>query len=268
MADDDDNELNWRWEVVNTMAVAGDVLRRIGGDFPYPVEDQSDLAGDRLQVPTLWVDTLALRQLKVAVDYLSGIRDLMRDGTQHFAPFGLLRAALEAAATSVWLLESDDRTTRLQRLIGFQISDTNNKKTYQAMLPPEFRDTFDHESAIHQMVADAGVKRGTCKFPNNTSLMRQLDDFPDNNRSLLLTYCICSGFSHGFGWATVGLAAVVSQEQLSPTHAYMLAKPNHELLFKLVNSCVRTIQRAHVLFEIRRTTRLHSIRIQTTVTRL
>jgi hypothetical protein len=68
-----------------------------------------DLAGDRAQVPELWVDTLAARRLKVAVDYLADIRDLMAAGTQYYAPFALLRATLESSAAAVWLLEPDQR---------------------------------------------------------------------------------------------------------------------------------------------------------------
>ncbi len=76
--------------------------------------------------------------LKVAVDYLAGIRELMGAGRHYYAPFALLRASLESSAAA-WLLEPDDRTTRLQRLVGMHIDDTNNKKAVHFMVPERFR---------------------------------------------------------------------------------------------------------------------------------
>lgn len=68
---DDDH---WRAEALNRMGRAGAILDRIESNEPYPVEDSSDLAGDREQVPDLWLDTIATRRLKVAVDYLAAVR--------------------------------------------------------------------------------------------------------------------------------------------------------------------------------------------------
>ena len=97
------------------MHKAGATLDRIESNEPYPVEDRSDSAGDRKQIPDLWLDTIATRRLKVAVDYLKGVRDLVTGGIHYYAPFPLLRAVLESAATAVWLLESDERSIRLKR---------------------------------------------------------------------------------------------------------------------------------------------------------
>ena len=128
------------------MQRVGAMLDRIESNEPYLVEDLSDLAGDREQIPDLWLDTIATRRLKVAVDYLAGVRDLVTSGIHYYAPFPLLRAVLESAATAVWLLESDERPVRLRRLVGLHIDDTNNKKSVQFMVPEQYRDPFDHET--------------------------------------------------------------------------------------------------------------------------
>ncbi len=104
----------WREEIFRRMNAAAAVLHNIESHDPYPVEPASDLAGDRDQVPDLWVDTLATRRLKVAVDYLAGIRDLVNTGTHFHAPYALLRAVLESSATAVWLLDPEERKTRLE----------------------------------------------------------------------------------------------------------------------------------------------------------
>lgn len=242
------------------MDKAGVVLHRIESNEPYPVETDSDLAGDRAQVPELWVDTLATRRLKVAADYLAGVRDLVVSATHFYAPFPLLRAVLESCAAAIWLLEPDDRKTRLQRLVGMHIDDTNNKKAVQFMLPEEFRDPFDHEPGIKRMVTDSGSPRGKCKFPDYTPLLTKIDDLPGRGASMLLAWRVCSGFSHGLSWATSGLIPQSNREQIGQTLHRAEVSPNHQLVSSLVNTAVRTIERADCLFQVRRTTRPHQIK--------
>lgn len=117
---------------------AAAILDQIESNEPCPIEYRSDLDGDREMIPDLWLDTIATRRLKVAVDYLAGVRDLVTGGVHYDAPFPLLRAVLESAVAAIWLLESDERSTRLKRLVGLHIDDTNNKKSVQFMVPEEY----------------------------------------------------------------------------------------------------------------------------------
>jgi hypothetical protein len=258
-APDDDH---WRREALERMNRAVDVLNRIESNDPYPVEPESDLAGDRAQIPDLWVDTLATRRLKVAVDYLAGIRELMNAGRHYYAPFALLRASLESSAAAVWLLKPDDRKIRLQRLVGMHIDDSNNKKAVQSMLPREFRDQFDHEPGIKRMVTASGSQRKKCKFPDYTPLLKEIDDLPGRGASLLLAWRVCSGFAHGLSWATTGLIPQSNREQIGPTLHRFEPSPNYQLVATLVNTAVRTIERANCLFEVRRSDRPHDITFQ------
>ena len=260
-APDDDH---WRRQVVDRMNRAVVVLQRIESNDPYPVEPDSDLAGDRAQIPDLWLDTLATRRLKVAVDYLAGLRDLVGRGRHYYAPFALLRASLESSAAAVWLLEPNERKTRVQRLIGMHIDDTNNKKAVQSMLPAEFRDSFDHEPGINRMVTASGSPRKKCKFPDFTPMLKEIDDLPGEGASLLLAWRVCSGFSHGLSWATTGLIPQSNREQIGPTLHRFEASPNYQLVATLVNTAVRTIERADCLFQVRRTTRPHEITFEFT----
>ncbi|WP_233282375.1 hypothetical protein [Prescottella equi] len=260
--DPDPDEDYWREQIFERMNRAGLVLARIESNNPYPVEPDSDLAGDRAQVPDLWVDTLATRRLKVAVDYLAGVRDLLRAGTHFYAPFALLRAVLESSAAAVWLLEPDDRKIRLERVIGLHIDDCNNKKSLQAMLPDNLRDSFDHEPGIRQMVSDSGSPRRKCKFPDYTSVMKAIDDFAGEGGSVYLSWKVCSGFSHGATWATVGLIPQANRLQVGPTLHRAEMSPSYQLVLAQVGTAMRTVERAHALFQVRRTSRPHNIRCE------
>lgn len=262
---DDDH---WRRQILERMGRAESVLDRIEShDDPYPVEPLSDLAGDRDQVPDLFADTLATRRLKVAVDYLAGVRDLVSGGTHFYAPFALLRAVIESAAAVVWLLEPDDRITRLQRLIGMHIHDTNNAKAAEFMVPEELREKpesdgedSDRDAGIKQMVVDSGSPRGKCKFPDYTPLLKGIDDLAGEPASLLLAWRVASGFSHGLSWATVGLMPTLSSERIGPTLHRAETSSNYRLVSNLSGTAVRTIERAHLWFEIRRTVEYQSYR--------
>lgn len=255
------DDVNWRGKIIERMNHAAKVLDLIEGDDPYPIEQDSDLAGDRAQVPDVWADTLATRRLKVAVDYLAGVRDLVTNGTHFYAPFALLRAALESAATAVWLLEPDDRKTRLERLVGLHIDDCSNKKSVQAMLPEDLRDPFDHGPGINKMVTDSGSPRRKCKFPDYTSVMKAIDDFAGEGGSVYLSWKLCSGFSHGSTWATMGLMHQANRVQIGPTLHRVELSPSYDLVSAQVGTAIRTVERAHSLFQIRRTGRPHKISI-------
>lgn len=256
----DPDDDHWRSEIVERMNKAGCALERIESDDPYPVEPGSDLAGDREQVPDIFTDTLATRRLKVAVDNLAGLRELVNNGVHFYAPFTLLRAVIESASVAVWLLEPADRKTRLQRVIGAHIEDTNTKKAPQAMIPEEFRDTFDHNPGIKRMVADSGSPRGKCKMPDMTSMLREIEDLPGDPGSLLLAWRVASGVAHGLSWATVGLLPGTNREQIGPTLHRFEAAPNYQLVSNLTSTAVRTIERAHCWFEVRRTVELQGMR--------
>jgi len=243
---------------------AADILDRIESDEPYPVEERSDLAGDRDQVPDLWLDTVATRRLKVAVDYLAGVRDLMTVGLHYYAPFPLLRAVLESAATAVWLLESDERSVRLRRLVGLHIDDTNNKKSVQFMVPEQYRDPFDHEPGIRKMIQESGSPRGKCKFPDYTAVFKAIDYLPGEGASMLLAWRVCSGLSHGLTWATTGLIPQTNRAQVGPTLHRFAGAPNYQLVATMVRTAVRAIELADCYFQVRRTTRPHDITFEFT----
>lgn len=58
MTADPDDQV-WRTAATVRMNGAAHILDRIGAIDPYPVEGDSDRAGDRAQFPDLWVDALA-----------------------------------------------------------------------------------------------------------------------------------------------------------------------------------------------------------------
>ncbi|UZG55652.1 hypothetical protein [Rhodococcus opacus] len=132
------------------------------------------------------------------------------------------------------------------------------------MLPQEHRDPFDHEPGIKKMMTDSGSPRSKCKFPDYTFVLKKIDDLPDEGGSMLLAWHVCSCFSHGLSWATAGLIPQSNREQIGPTlHRYELS-PNYQLVASITATVARTIERAHCLFAVRRTSRPHDIKFEFT----
>lgn len=255
----DDPYLKDREQIMARMNRAAPFIHLIESGDAFEVESGSDLAEDRVRNPLLWVDSVASRRLKVAVDDLTGVRDLVANGTHMHAPFALLRAVVESAAVAVWLLEPDDQITRLKRLVGLHISDTENKKSYNALLPDELRDNYDHEPGITSMVKAIGVQRRKCRFPDYTSVVREIDDLPGESHSLFLVWKVCAGVSHGMTWSLNSTTTELSRVEVAEGAYIAHREPAYGLLVSFVGTAVRTIERASVLFKIRCTARPHKI---------
>ena len=62
------------------------------------------------------------------MDHLSCLRALLRDAKviHMYAPFSLVRAALENACAAVWMLQPPRRADRLARRLRFAVTDIHN----------------------------------------------------------------------------------------------------------------------------------------------
>jgi hypothetical protein len=85
--------------------------------FPPGVEPHSPLAGDDQKIPSLRVSHAAWIGIVHSVDHLHSLRLLLdRTGALTlYAPFTLVRSAMDNAATAVWLLAPSKRSERLRR---------------------------------------------------------------------------------------------------------------------------------------------------------
>lgn len=112
----------------------------------------SVLADDNAQTEPFQLSHRASRAITVAVDHLHGLR-LMTLGPPEretatpylrtHAPFTLLRAVMENAATAIWLLSPTDAPERAQRSFRLAAAEVRNSETARAlteMLGPRTRE--------------------------------------------------------------------------------------------------------------------------------
>ena len=97
-------------------------------------EDGSDLASDDLSLDPLRLSSVAAASLMVAIDHLRAVRLVLDSGIPVTAGFTLLRSAVEAAATVVWLLAPPDPLQRATRVLRNQLTDTKDSNATVAVL--------------------------------------------------------------------------------------------------------------------------------------
>ena len=115
---------------------------------PWKVQPGSSLYLDDLASAPLQISHTAQRLFLVAVDHLHAVRVLLApdlrapnkiDGHLHInADYTILRGAMEASLTALWLLRPQDRLTRVSRSIAIAQQDAFD--VAMALPPGEERD--------------------------------------------------------------------------------------------------------------------------------
>jgi hypothetical protein len=91
---------------------------------------RSPLRGDDYKAHPYDLSSEAWRHLSTAVDHLSCLRAVLEDANvvHMYAPFTLVRGALENACGAVWLLQPSQRTERLARGLRLALSDVRHSE--------------------------------------------------------------------------------------------------------------------------------------------
>lgn len=178
-----------------------------------PVEPDSSLDGDARKSPSLQVAHAAWNGIAHSIDHLHALRALMLNAQilNVYAPFTLVRSAMENAATAVWLLEPRQRPERLRRCLKLARYEAWESGQVHKLLPPE---------------ALKGKRTAQQRLDEIRALAIQLDLNPDDIAGQFsyekvirtvgeaagvggdlsaLIWRFGSGFAHGRYWASFSL---------------------------------------------------------------
>lgn len=145
-----------------------------------------------------------------ALDHLDAHRGLMEDAQRiHvWAQYSLMRAALEAACTAVWLVVPDqpeERRFRLLRLIGRDIKDSQDAARLHGLEPKSGR---THRERLDEVKALAPAERRdeVGASLSYRRIVRAAAPAADIEPDFLeLQWRILSGLTHGAQWATLAM---------------------------------------------------------------
>lgn len=141
-----------------------------------------------------------------AVDHLTCLQALLRDAKviHRFAPFALVRGALENACAAVWLLEPRRRQDRLARRLRLAITDVRNSEQAKQLTGQlGTRTEQERINEIHAIAARAGIDEAVLKGKvSYTEIVRAVDASGPANSLIEVSWKVCSGFTHGDSWTT------------------------------------------------------------------
>jgi hypothetical protein len=168
---------------------------------------RSSLRGDDDKAHPYDLSHAVWHALSHAVDHLGSLRTLLGDAKviHMYAPFTLVRGALENACGAVWLLQPPNRKDRLTRRFRLAIADVGNGEKARHLTGQSApRNAQDRIDEIHAIAARAGIDAPALKKPAGyTEIIRTVDADGPANSIIEASWRLCSGFAHGDLWTTL-----------------------------------------------------------------
>lgn len=167
---------------------------------------RSSLRGDDDRTHPYDLSHAVWRHLSNAVDHLSCLRALLGDAKviHMYAPFTLVRGALENACGAVWLIQPAQRKERIARRFRLAISDIRHELQAGELMghtgPQSGQGRVDDIRAIAGRAGvDAAALKGDASY---TEIVQAVDGNGPPGSLILLSWKVCSGFAHGDWWTT------------------------------------------------------------------
>ena len=148
------------------------------------------------------------RHLSNAVDHLGCLRAVLGDAKviHMYAPFTLIRGALENACGAIWLLQPPSRRERLIRRFRLAVSDIRHEYEAADLMgqgSPEAR--REQLAKVHVLAQRAGIAVAALKNVSYSEIVKDVDNGTPGSLALL-SWRVCSGFAHGDWWTTKSVA--------------------------------------------------------------
>jgi hypothetical protein len=200
-------------QLVASLAVVDDWLGRTsaddGGVRPQ-VAAGSPLAGDDRRTAPYHVSWGAWHSLSHAVDHLHCLRSVIRDASilHIYAPYTLVRAALENAAAAVWVLHPASRDERVMRRLRLAASDLRNGSAVAEVVGTSLPRSLDERLDDLRRIArrDGLDERKAVRGASYQEIVKAIgDEGAAAGKLPLLIWKACSAVAHGDLWATINI---------------------------------------------------------------
>ncbi|BCJ65111.1 hypothetical protein [Polymorphospora rubra] len=231
-------------------------LARISPTNPdMKIDADSPLAADDKLTHPYPTSYAAIALFGHAIDHIHMLRVALHAGTLNiYAPYTLVRGALENAASIAWLLAPDDQSTRLIRRFRLAVVDINMSERVKELMgyvgPRSKNERLDE---IRDLALKAGLSPADAArrltFSDIVSDADQESPLPD--KKVKLVWNICSGMAHGDPWATLGGNRLVELPGAPPGTKHMQNSSDVENLLFVTFTARRMIEHAFQLYDQR-----------------
>ncbi len=218
----------------------------------------SPLDGDNAAIAPYQVSNLAWTPLVVAIDHLSLLASILQrgDSLQALAPYTLLRPAIEAAASTIWMLEPSSRDERALRALQFMWLDEKDSSRVSRARGVDGLARDALQSHIRDVAGQRPSVNSNRLFkPITTSEILAIADARVDAGRLdgVLWWTMLSGLSHG---RPHGILALVQREEQGTVPNGSKSLEIRASLVALAHGlqvAVRYVDAALALFAIRNT---------------
>jgi hypothetical protein len=205
------------------VAVLGRADRWLGRTTtpPSPPAPGSSLAGDDRATAPWYTSQAAVWALTSAVDHFHALRCLLIDSKviHNSAPFTLLRAASETAATAVYLLAPPQRKERVFRRLNLRWGEARDTQNARDLTGETAATSLEqHKLRLRKMAEDAGLPedkvRDVVARPVSFSAIVKLAGetcFGPSGDLAYALWMVNSGVAHGRPWAQL---ATIEKDEL------------------------------------------------------
>jgi hypothetical protein len=191
-----------------------------------------------------------------AVDHLNCLQAVLRDARMihMFAPYSLVRSALENASAAVWMLHPNVRTTRLVRRLRFAAANIDNSERMKRLIGTEGpRPKQELIDEVRDIARRAGVDESEAvRHVSYGEITKAVSSELGLDVVLPVVWGLGSGISHGDFWPT--LISPTEQADLPgtpPGMATLKITANVQMLMYVTTFATQTTRRGWQLYDQR-----------------
>lgn len=142
--------------------------------------------------------------LHTAVDHLHALKILMGDaGAQHtFAPYTLIRGAIENASAALWILQYDEPKRVAARSLQLEYASLLDEERAVKTVDPNAKRDTEIMCLLETTLARSGLKKDEVKArpPGQLRIIEEASNHFNISNSAV-TWQMCSAAAHGRKWA-------------------------------------------------------------------
>jgi hypothetical protein len=193
-------------EILSVLGQAGEWAARIARPVVPDPAPRSSLCGDDRKAHPFEVSHASWHFLSHAVDHLACLRALIGKAgfVPMYAPFTIVRGALENACAAVWLLQPEKRDERLERRLRLASDDIRNGEQVKE-LTGRTGPRSEHERAdqVRDIARRAGLdeKKAIARVSYH-EIVKFVEENGPANGAVVAAWKLCSGYAHGDMWTT------------------------------------------------------------------
>ena len=243
-----------------------DAWHRAGQDVPDEAPGSLLDAIDTMTEP-LQTSHLLGYLLHTAIDHLHALKSqLVEAKSQHtFAPFTLIRGAIEASSTALWILQDDVPLNVARRSLTLEHMNLADQRRATRTVDPEADYDEDRLEMLRGVLRRNGIERQEVKDPVQFTkiIQKSAECFALPNS--YLTWQMCSAAAHGRPWARQHLTLfdVHDDDGFSKTLGGQLSSNELAMAISLHTAC-EVVEKALV---VRRTYTMNEARPGNSFTR-